>query len=221
MEPDISDLLILLDQIAQATDDSETIIAVGQMKAKLSESVLPSSIITQRITDLEDQIAILTTRLTPHQPDNGFYTIDQFITALIRKRGRSYGFRVDYVTASSTTPGCRAVKTEEFHKWQQSKEVPDWAYDQIDRLVFPDRKGKKGQTPWTVGEYDFLAKGYTLDPSKSNLDFAIMCTKEFGRSITEEAIKGALDRLRKRKRISKYRPKKGSGDTQQQQAEAA
>ena len=54
---------------------------------------------------------------------------------------------------------------------------------------------------WTPEEYDYLSSIYQEKPDRSNLWFSYECTEKFGRSLTENAIRGALYRLRLRATI--------------------
>ena len=203
-------VLTLFDQIAQATDDNDVLVGAFQLRQQLGGSV-PSIIIKQW--------RIAGTTLPIPLSDNGYYDLEQFVAALHCKMGRTYGWRVDYIKATLATPECRNVKNEEIQRWQQTKKVPDWAFEQIDRLIFPPRKGELGPA-WSSIEYDFLVDLYTgkamkengevhqTSSSTSNAVFAGICSTRFGRNITENSIKGAIDRQRKKDRLPKRRNSK-------------
>lgn len=61
------------------------------------------------------------------------------------------------------------------------------------------------KTTWTDQDYEFLARLYEADPKIQNIVLATKCSRRFGRIITTNSIGGALDRLRKRGRLPKYR----------------
>jgi folylpolyglutamate synthase/dihydropteroate synthase len=59
---------------------------------------------------------------------------------------------------------------------------------------------------WKSNEYAFLEKLYQSNPTTHNIEFAKKCSDEFGRVITENSIKGAIDRLRQKGRLERKRP---------------
>jgi hypothetical protein len=75
------------------------------------------------------------------RPLKEFYTMGEFLAAIYEKTGRSYGWKKDYVLASETTPNCIVTKSDTIGRWQHKNRVPAWAYEQIEKLNFPDRKG--------------------------------------------------------------------------------
>lgn len=202
----VETLLALFDEVTLAPSEEAVIslkVAVQGVIVDLNDKV---QILQDQETTLRVQLEEMQQMALP-KPVDGFYTLEEFTGALLRKRGQTYGWKVDYVTATNT-PDCRVAKNEDIQAWQKTNKVPDWAFEQIDRLIFPKRTGKKGQPPWLETEYDYLEFIYKEDPTRSNIVLVDLCTKKFGRSINEPAIKGALDRLRKKGRIDKYRPKK-------------
>jgi hypothetical protein len=222
----VEEILSLIDSIALlSTDDVDVLDRVTTMRTSLN-GIAPSIILRQAILrDPDDQeriealqhendglrvrIAEMAAMVNVPKPNaKGMYSLEAFLAALQLKRGQTYAWRVDYCVATNNTPNCNVAKNEDVQKWQRTGEVPAWAYEQMAILVFPKRGGKGGP-PWTDAEYTYLKNLYLADPSKSNLMFADACTLHFGRPITENAIKGALDRLRKRKEIPGKRPKKG------------
>jgi hypothetical protein len=76
--------------------------------------------------------------------------------------------------------------------------------------VYVDKTGKAviGRRKWSSDEKSFLERQHLLDISVKNKCLAALCTLEFGRLITENGIRGSLDRLRKDKRVPQYRDPK-------------
>jgi hypothetical protein len=231
-------VLELFDRAVLAEDDSIALESIAgikeiltEIKPRVSESLdnqPPSVILTKivfrdpemdaKLQHLEDEARELRDRIEkastiPHpiadEKGDLYYTLEEFLAALQVKMGRTYGWRVDYVTASTETPEVHQARNEDIQKWQRTKKVPDWAFDQIDKLVFTKRVGQGGRQ-WSNQEGDYLVGFYVSDPTMSNASFANICTKHFGRKITENAIRGALDRLRDKGRIERYRPPKKS-----------
>lgn len=215
-------VLSLFDQIVSATDDGEILAKVASVRQHLGGEI-PSIVIKQLVVEGEQ-----TKQAAVEFPiEDGFYDLADFLAALQRKMGRTYGWRVDLVKATMDTEGVRPVKNEEIQRWQQEKRVPEWAMAQLPKLVFGRRKGENGP-PWSSKEYDFLValyKGaaicslpegdptygtkkddkYPTDSDTSNAEFSRICSNEFGRTITENGIKGAIDRRRKRGELPEYR----------------
>lgn len=155
----------------------------------------------ERVT-LEQTIADLTVRLDafePPTPVDGFFTMSQFVGRLLIKLGRSYRWKLSYVEASMAED-CETVTSELIQKWQNTDRVPEWAVRQIDHMVFGRLRGNNG-TPWTDEERQFLVDLYNHDPKTRNRTLASLCSAQFGRTITENAIKGEIDRAQKRKTI--------------------
>jgi hypothetical protein len=67
------------------------------------------------------------------------------------------------------------------------------------------KKSERG-VEWSQPDYDYLVRIYMEDQLRSNATLAEMCTTKFGREITMNAITGAINRLRKRDLIPRYRP---------------
>lgn len=233
---DVDGVLSLFDEIVDnAADDLAVLAKVTILRERLAGSS-PSIIVRKLIVvsdegeivrvlrsenaELEARLEALSASVEA-KPENGHYTLAQFHARLHQKMGRTYGWRVDYIESTKTTPDCRIVKTEEIQRWQQTQQVPDWAYDQIDKLIFNKRKGENGPA-WSNIEFDFLValyEGTAVDgkgekiasnSGTSNLVFSKHCTEKFGRDITENAIKGAIDRLRKKDRLPKRRNAKAA-----------
>jgi hypothetical protein len=58
---------------------------------------------------------------------------------------------------------------------------------------------------WSEREKAFLAELYKLDKFCPNRILAELCSIEFSRNVTENAIRGALTRLRKSRKVALYR----------------
>jgi hypothetical protein len=176
---------------------------ISQLRAQLVEAETKNA-------QLEQSIGALNAQLTP-QPVNGHYTLEQFLAALQRRLGRTYGWRKDYVFATKQTPGAVQVETTHIQQWQAKGLVPQVYVEQIDKLKFPKRTSKGG-IEWSPDNYDYLATTYLANPTLSNRKLAEQCSTHFGREITENSIRGALDRLRNLGRIPKRRPSRSPAD---------
>lgn len=182
--------------LRQATD--ETIDEeIAQLRQQLADA-------EHKNAELEQSIDNLSAQLKP-QPVDGFYTMEQFIRAMGEARGRLYGWRTDYIEATKHLPGALLAETATIQHWQAKDQVPSEFYEQISRLEFRKRSGKGGP-PWSETEYQYLVNKYEADPKQKNKSLAEMCSSEFGRDITENSIRGAIDRERKRGHLPKRRP---------------
>jgi|ERR1019366_1169009 hypothetical protein len=213
---EIEQVLEVFDKITQLDNPDAIMSSISIVREKLGGN-LPSIVIKQLFvltgeqikelqTEKEELIAKLSAGSSP-TPINGFYEFKAFLMALQVKMGGTYGWRTDCVTASANSPDCKAIRNEDIQKWIKDQLVPDWAYEQVSRLVFQKRTGAAGRE-WKNTEYEYLGGIYCDDPTTKNTVLAAMCSEKFGREITENAIKGALDRLRKQGKIPARRPKK-------------
>ena len=134
------------------------------------------------------------------------YSMDQFLVAITAKKGGMYGWKVDYVQAS-TASDCREVSFEDIHRWQKEGRVPDWAYTQIERMEFPERIGRSGPS-WRQEELEHLIQLYTADPHETNASLAAKCSERYGTQRSEQSIKGVIYRLGRQGRLPMYRPVK-------------
>jgi hypothetical protein len=201
---------VIAAETGQPSDDvsSET---SSDLQGRIVELTHQVSELEAENAHLETQVANLNQQVSKfahgNEPVNGFYTMEQFMAILTAKLRRSYGWRTDYILASVATPDCTPVATETIHKWQTTDKVPEWAVTQISRMAFKKRPGAGGKT-WSDDEEQYLVDQYQFDPSQKNVVLAQLCETQFGRSINENSIKGALDRLRKKGSLPSKRPKR-------------
>jgi hypothetical protein len=177
---------------------------IEHLQQQVIELVQEKAELESELEKLRVQLHDITNRTI--QPVNNYYTMEQFMFVLLRRLRRSYGWRTDYIIATQQTPGCTPVLNETLQKWKNRDQVPDWAVEQIERLHFPERTGLSG-VPWTEENEAYLISLYTADPLQSNQTLAHLCEQHFNRPIGENAIKGALDRLRRQDRLPKKRPR--------------
>lgn len=139
------------------------------------------------------------------EPINQTYTLDQFMVRIAAHRGRTYGWKIDYVTATANTPGSQPVSTDDIGRWQKNQRVPEWAYAQIEWLKFPKRIGR-AHPEWSDDDVEFLVDLCVTDPHETNSKLAKKCTAHFDREISPNAIKGARYRLAQMGRLPEHRP---------------
>lgn len=231
MEIHPAEILAMVDRICESVTDDDAKQAVEHIRTLRLRGVTPSVMLqqspadlqlrvqnlTQEISDLtqanarlEATISSLTQQLQhlDHyiEPTNGSYTMEQFLMILTARMRRSYGWRTDYIRASHETPQCTPVSNEIVQRWQNANAVPTWAVEQIGRLEFRKRHGKIGNPTWTETDENYLIEQYRDDPLQKNIVLAQRCAERFGRPISENSIKGALDRARKKGYLPGRRP---------------
>ena len=142
--------------------------------------------------------------LNPDIPMDGYYTIEQFIcrVAVRQQKGCIYGYQSAYIKAAASSP--HPASDHDFKVWKRAGLVPAVYYEQIDILCFCERPVVR-HNPWHQDEVDFLRDLHQSNPGLSNGSLAHQCTEHFGRIISESAIKGKLDRLRKEHIVPQYR----------------
>jgi len=197
---DLEHKLMVLVERWRPTDDEG--VEVGWLRSQIQELKTANDRLEEQVNTLRGLIAD-----TVPEPVNDHYTIEQFMLRLASKMGRTYGWRTDYAKATHETTGCQPVDTDDIQKWQKERRVPDWAYRQIDLLEFRMRMGRAGPE-WKADEVDYLIAEYQADPHQPNATLATKCMKQFGRDISEQAIKGAIYRLGQTGRLPQHRPPK-------------
>lgn len=128
---------------------------------------------------------------TDADDDSVAWTHFMFQVTLARG-GTVYGAPTDYVRACENTPGCRPVTTEMMVRFKRHKKVPTWVIEQLPTLEFQIRPNHRGSI-WNKTEQNYLA---TAHKTNQRIDvLAALCTKEFGRIVTTNSVKGQLYRL--------------------------
>lgn len=173
---------------------------IGLLRDKVRQLELDIEHLHETLDQLRHQMA-----LASPEPINQSYSMDQFMLKLGTQRGRTYAWRSDYARATTETPGCQVVTTDDIQRWQKEKRVPEWAYLQIEWLVYPNRPSRSNED-WSDSNDGFLIELYTANPHLPNATLAARCTKQFGRPISEQAIKGKIHRLGKLGRLPIHRP---------------
>jgi hypothetical protein len=188
---------VVLQHLAIPNSANSDLVATQQanileLSHQLSDLLVENAGYELKIAELNALIASLQ---RSNQSPNGF-TMQDFLGVLVAKMRRSYGWKIDYITASHTTPECVPVENETIQAWQKTDKVPEWAIVQIDKMVFRKRRGSVGPT-WTDDNQSFLIETCQQNPALKYKELAQICTRHFGRTLTENGIKGKVDRLRK------------------------
>ena len=124
------------------------------------------------------------------------------IIAVARATHKTYGWRVEYLRASLSSLQARPVNERMMVTWQRSGRVPNWAVEQVSVMEFRRPSFKKPRD-WNREETEFLIHLYQSNEYVTYQRMAELCQQKFDRDISEQAIKGMLDRLRKKNKIDK------------------
>jgi hypothetical protein len=134
----LSDLERIFDPKTSEVDVLETLSVIREtVRQVFTTGVEPKTLIKKIViygTDLGKEIEKLSSEneaLKKNIPDksNGHYTMEDFLVALARKRGKTYGWLTTYVNATVNTPGARSVRSEDIAQWRKKDQVPEWAYN--------------------------------------------------------------------------------------------
>lgn len=109
-----------------------------------------------------------------------------------RRGGTLYGWKTALLAAIPE------IKEEHVTQWLKTGRCPEWVILAVPVLKFKTPRRGHTQQDWNKGEYEFLTAICKGEIVPKNKIIAMQCSGTFGRTITESAIKGAIDRLRKR-----------------------
>lgn len=144
----------------------------------------------RRIAELEDQLAVArasTSGGAKPMPIDGFYTFSEFIIAVSASLGRLDRWQSEY----SEQTGIHLSKLQQ---WRKTNKVPATNYEMATNLSAPKSDGTKQRQSWTEVEYSRM-EALLNGPDQPNYKtVAATLTSEWGRRITENAIKGAVNR---------------------------
>jgi hypothetical protein len=184
---------------------------IADLREKLRRAESQKGDQTCRIAALVEQIAKLQLQLDQSKPERephsgDFHTYDEVLQAMLTRFGKHHG-----VPAALFERNARLIEQGEtadritssaFQQWRKENRFPRYVIAQIETMTPTDllSRGK-----WNDDERQFLVEQYSVDPSLSNAALAIACSTKFGRLVTECAIKGELNRLRKAGKVSQYR----------------
>lgn len=131
--------------------------------------------------------------------------INDLFLALSERRSL-YGWKTALMEAigDSSEPG--RITEHDLCVWQKRGLCPQWLVDEVPFLRLKRKRNHKSvtQPDWSDAEFDFLIEQYNDGKIKNRL-IAERCSDKFGRTITENAIKGAIHRLRARELIIGFR----------------
>jgi len=157
------------------------------------------------IDQLRRQVARLQQNARDDEPVNGFYTQVQINALILTKFGKLHGIKKALVEKNQERrrhdPSLPKISDGMLQQWRRDNRYPAFVVEQL-KLLSPDDLLAKH--PWTADEMAFFVELYNTNPHLSNQELAIRCTKQFGRHITDCAIRGALTRARAAK-MADYR----------------
>lgn len=136
--------------------------------------------------------------------DHDHCSFNEFVREwIVAQNGHTHAWRKNYVDSTHRCDAAIRVTNQTIDRWRSRDIVPKWAVDQITILRFHVRPPVPMQD-WTGEEVQFLMDAYQASQGRYR-DLASLCTEKFGRTISENAIKGKIDRLIKSGRLSNPR----------------
>jgi hypothetical protein len=160
---------------------------------------------------LTDRISKFTVTQIPDQPlprPDGDYSFQEVNDIIISRCGKFHGSGVmwaDYSENINAGDSAVLVTTARIQSWRKKKVFPRWAVEQLLAMPVTEDKPKDN---WSNQERDFLCKLHLADLHMSDDALAKACTREFGRKIGTNSIKGQFTKLRAQQRIPQRRPKR-------------
>ena len=139
---------------------------------------------------LRAQLAAQTTGITAPVAVDGFYSWGEFFSAVFASlNGKTNRWQTDFAEQTG-------VNLSTIQKWRLTGKVPAINYEMA--LVLKTTvSASQTRQAWSGDEYDALQILLDTDPRPTYATIASTLTKDFGRKITENAIKGSVDRLKK------------------------
>ena len=181
---------------------------IDQLHSKLTELESLNAASEREKNRLRAQIDKLRDQLNQYHPSGTleYYTYEQVIQIMVMKFGKHHG-----VPAALTERNAQMLRrgadvnritSSGFQVWRKENRYPAFVVEQIKEMTANDLlpRGK-----WTESERQFLAQLYSSNERLSNKALADACSVQFGRLVTECSIKGELNRLRQRGKVSAYR----------------
>jgi len=156
-----------------------------------------------------EELRAVVARLRQHAPDDqpigGCYTRVQINAIILNRFGKNHGVMKALIERNSrqrkTDSSLPKITDGLVQQWRREDRYPAFVVEHLRTLDQDDLLTKR---PWSPEEMHFLVSEFTSNPSLSNQELAIRCTKKFGRHITDCAIRGALTRARAAK-MADYR----------------
>jgi len=136
-------------------------------------------------------------------PFKGFVHFAEFYRKVFCKRKGGHGWQVEVMRAFADTS--HPITKHMLDTWAVTEKVPELYYNALDHVTFVKRCRDKPQIVWSANEDQWLANYHLCDPTSTNSALAIACSEKFGRHITENAIRGKLDRLRRTGHVPGFR----------------
>lgn len=136
------------------------------------------------------------------------YTYAEVMQAMVDRFGKHHGIpaalaeRNARLRAEGQDIG--KITSAGFQQWRKLDCYPAYVIEQISEMTSDDLLPRGG---WSDEERVFLVELYRQKETLSNRELAELCTKQFGRLVTECSIKGELNRLRQKGKVSMYRPR--------------
>ena len=154
------------------------------------------NILKRNIQEKDEEIKTLKKTKTPvsnhSQPKikSSACSWSDFIAAGIERIGKYKGFQQIFIT---TYP---QYQWGDMAKWRRTNTVPNEVLQMVQSMEFEDNGSGRGKN-WTEEEHRYLHEIFIKYPHKKGFEYADMCSKKFGRLITEGSLKSQKKRLSK------------------------
>lgn len=134
-----------------------------------------------------------------------FYTNAQFAAIMVERVGKYNGAKrafEDFNTElRKKNPELGVITSSHLEKWRVEDRYPTWVIEQLRMMSKADLPTSSHR--WTQADKDFLRDLYRANPTVSDRRLAEILSERFGCDMTENAVKGALDRLRRKGEIER------------------
>lgn len=166
--------------------------------------------LTQEVEKLQAQVLKLK-EAKPKEPKETkssaveFYTNAQFAAIMVERVGKYNGAKrafEDFNTElRKKNPELGVITSSHLEKWRVEDRYPTWVIEQLRMMSKADLPTSSHR--WTQADKDFLRDLYRANPTVSDRRLAEILSERFGCDMTENAVKGALDRLRRKGEIER------------------
>ena len=190
---------------------------IDELKEQLAEKTEAERTQEKRVKSLTHEVEKLQAQVLklkeskPKEPKETkssaveFYTNAQFAAIMVERVGKYNGAKrafEDFNTElRKKNPELGVITSSHLEKWRVEDRYPTWVIEQLRMMSKADLPTTKHR--WSQADYNFLRDLYLADPSVSDRRLAEILSEKFGCNMTENAVKGALDRLCKKHEIER------------------
>lgn len=177
---------------SERTDALEYLQRIAALEKQVERTTTRAVLAERRVAELEDKLAFANSNATNSAvvPIDGFYNFIEFRAAVFASLGRDDRWQSEYCEQTG-------VNLSKIQQWRKSGKVPAVNYDMATNLVAPKSEGSKPRQSWTTADYERMETLLNGPDSPNYKTVAAILSTEWGRNITENAIKGAVNRRKR------------------------